>query len=96
MEHAIHLFLKGGVLEIEYQHLGAYFLDDNNTRKYGGHDLLHLRASAYVTEGIELYLRLHNVLNERYATNGRYNAFAGEELKPGLPRTLFGGVGARF
>ena len=40
--------------------------------------------------------RLHNVLNERYATNGRFNRFAGEELKPGQPRTLFGGIGATF
>ncbi len=89
-------FLNGGVFEIEYQHLGSYFLDDNNTRTYGGHDLLHIRGSIVIAPGMELYLRLHNVFNERYATNGRFNAFAGEELKPGQARTLYGGIGAKF
>ncbi|MFN3231794.1 MAG: TonB-dependent receptor [Alphaproteobacteria bacterium] len=89
-------FLNGGVLEVEYQHLGSYFLDDNNTRTYGGHDLVHIRGSVHIEGGFELYLRLHNLLNERYATNGRFNRFAGEELKPGQARTLFGGISASF
>lgn len=89
-------FLGGGRIEIEYQHLGAYFLDDNNTRKYGGHDLLHIRANYKVDDRYNLFIRIHNLFDKRYATNGRFNAFAGEELKPGLPRTLFGGIGAEF
>lgn len=85
-------FLGGGRIEIEYQHLGSYFLDDNNTRKYEGHDLLHIKANLKLEGGLELFVRLHNLFDDRYATNGRFNAFAGEELKPGLPRTLFGGI----
>ncbi|MDA0339194.1 MAG: TonB-dependent receptor, partial [Proteobacteria bacterium] len=83
-------FLNGGRFEIEYQHLGGYFLDDNNTRTYGGHDLLNLSANMFISDGIEVFLRVHNVTNTRYSTNGRFNAFAGEELKPGLARAVFG------
>ncbi|MEN3951346.1 TonB-dependent receptor [Iodidimonas sp. SYSU 1G8] len=89
-------FLNGGRLEASYEHLGSYYLDDDNTRTYEGHDLIHVSGSIFVTEGVELFLRLHNLLNERYATNGRYTAFGGDELKPGLPRTVFGGVGVTF
>jgi iron complex outermembrane receptor protein len=89
-------WLNGGRLEVEYQHLGPYYLDDNNTHTYGGHDLLHLRGNIQVGNGLDIYLRLHNVLNSSYATNGRYNGFVGEELKPGQPRTLYTGVTASF
>ena len=89
-------FLNGGRLEASWEHLGSYFMDDDNTQTYEGHDLMHLSANMFVAKGIEVFVRLHNVLNERYATNSRYTAFGGQELKPGLPRTLFGGIGASF
>jgi iron complex outermembrane receptor protein len=89
-------FLGGGRLEASWEHLGGYFLDDDNTRTYEGHDLLHLSGNVFVAEGVELFVRLHNLLNQRYATNGRFTAAGGDELKPGLPRTLFGGVGVSF
>ena len=57
---------------------------------------MHLHGNVKLGSGIDIYLRLHNVFDSTYATNGRFNAFAGEELKPGLPRTLFGGVAANF
>jgi iron complex outermembrane receptor protein len=89
-------WLNGGRLEVEYQHLGSYYLDDNNTHTYGGHDLLHLRGNIKIDNGLDIYLRLHNLFNSRYATNGRFNGFVGEELKPGQPRTLYAGVTANF
>ena len=89
-------WLNGGRLEVEYQHLGEYFLDDNNTHTYEGHDLVHLRGNIKFDNGLDVYVRVHNLLNSRYVTNGRYNGFVGEEFKPGLPRTIYGGVSARF
>ena len=89
-------FLNGGRFEASWEHLGSYFMDDDNTQVYEDHDLMHLSANMVVAKGIEVFVRLHNVLNERYATNSRYTAFGGQELKPGLPRTLFGGIGANF
>jgi iron complex outermembrane receptor protein len=89
-------WLNGGRFEIEYQHLGSYFLDDNNTRTYEGHDLVHLRGNIKVKESLDLYVRVHNLFNSRYATNGRFNGFVGEELKPGQPRTVFLGAAVNF
>jgi outer membrane receptor protein involved in Fe transport len=89
-------FLNGGRFEVSWEHAGKYFMDDDNTQVYEGHDLMHLAANMFVVNNVELFLRLHNVTNARYATNSRYTAFGGQELKPGLPRTLFGGVGVSF
>ncbi len=89
-------FLNGGRFEVQWEHAGKYFMDDDNTQVYEGHDLMHLAANMFVVKNVELFVRLHNVTNARYATNSRYTAFGGQELKPGLPRTLFGGVGVSF
>jgi outer membrane receptor protein involved in Fe transport len=89
-------WLNGGRFEIEYQHLGSYFLDDNNTRTYEGHDLVHLRGNVKIKESLDVYVRVHNLFNSRYATNGRFNGFVGEELKPGQPRTVFMGAAVNF
>ncbi|MDX1580110.1 MAG: TonB-dependent receptor, partial [Alphaproteobacteria bacterium] len=88
-------WLEGGFIEAEWQHFGPYFLDDDNTRTYEGHDLFNLRIEVPVKQ-VRVFARLHNITDKRYATNGRFNRFAGEELKPGLPFTVFGGVSAGF
>ena len=89
-------WLNGGRLEIEYQHLGDYYLDDNNTHTYKGHDLVHVRGNIKIGKSVDVFVRVHNLLNTRFATNGRYNGFVGEELKPGQTRTFYGGVSAVF
>jgi outer membrane receptor protein involved in Fe transport len=89
-------FLNGGRFEVSWEHAGKYFMDDDNTQVYEGHDLMHISANMFVMKDVEVFVRLHNVTNERYATNSRYTVAGGQELKPGLPRTLFGGVGVSF
>ncbi|ALP52817.1 TonB-dependent receptor [Candidatus Tenderia electrophaga] len=84
--------LKGGRLELNWEHLGDYWLDDENTHRYDGHDLYHLRANYKVTTQLELFGRLENLTDERYATGASYSQFRGEEFAPGLPRTFYAGV----
>lgn len=88
------LFLPRAHLALEWQHVDGYFMDPENTARYGGHDLLNLRAS-YTLAGVEAWARLSNLTDARYATVARQTRF-GAEYTPGLPRMLSLGVGYRF
>ena len=67
-------------------------MDASNEHEYEGHHLFNLRYSYGVTERVELFGRLNNVFNERYAERASFNAYRGEELSPGLPRTFYLGM----
>ncbi|MFQ5534967.1 MAG: TonB-dependent receptor [Sphingomonadales bacterium] len=88
--------LNGGRTELEWVHLGRYFEDDENTRIYGGHNVLNLRANYWLTERLEVRARLLNLTDKRYAVLARFTRFRGERLKPGLPRTFYTGLAYGF
>jgi iron complex outermembrane recepter protein len=89
-------WLKGGHGELEWERLGSYWMDDENTTRYDGHDLFHLRVAYPVTRRIRLFGRIHNLTDERYATNAQFTQARGEEYAPGLPRTFYAGLSYRF
>jgi len=84
--------LNGGRVELNWEHLGSYWLDDENTHKYDGHDLLHLRVNHLLNKQLELFGRISNLTDKRFATGAGYSQFRGEELAPGLPRTFYAGI----
>lgn len=88
--------LQSGRLELEWEHLGKYWTDDANEHEYEGHDLLNLRANYPVSKQFEVYGRVMNLTDERYAVRASYNAFRGEEFAPGMPRTAYLGINYRF
>jgi outer membrane receptor protein involved in Fe transport len=77
--------------ELEWVHLGRYFLDAANTQAYPGHDLLHIRAQWSVTERLSLTFALRNVLDRLYAERGDI-AFGDERYFPGEERTAAMGI----
>ena len=85
--------LNGGKLGLEWVHVGSYRTDQANTpgQKYDGHDLFNLRGNYYVTREWELYGRLMNLADRRYAEAASFTA-SGREFAPGMPRTAFVGV----
>ena len=87
--------LSGAGLAAEWVHLGSYYTDPTNADRYGGHDLLNLRGSAPVGDRVQLFLRLNNVLDTRYAERAAWTEARGQELAPGMPRTLYVGVQLR-
>lgn len=87
--------LAGLKVEAEWTHMGEYQEDDANTASYGGHDLLNLRGAYAVTGGIEVFGRVMNVLDTRWASSAQISSGA-EQLVPGMPRTVFGGATVRF
>ncbi len=85
-------WLHGGRLAAEWSHTGEYYMDPENTHQYDGFDLWTLHAS-HVLPGIgEVFGRLTNAANTKYAELVSYNAFNKEQYTPGNPRMLFLGV----
>lgn len=80
--------LQGGNVGVELVTLGSYWMDDANTTKYNGHDLLNLSGSYYLKKDVELFAKVRNVTDRRFAesTSG-INTYA-----PGLPRTVYVGI----
>jgi len=88
--------LNNGTIELNWEKLGSYWEDDENTNKYEGHDLYNLLVNYPLKRGMEIYGRLNNITNERYSTRASFSKFRGEELTPGLPRTLYVGMKLKF
>lgn len=88
-------------LQAEWSHLGSYWMDQANTEKYEGHDILNLRAAYKLSKKSKAYARLMNVTDETYATAASYKpaAFGNPEkfeYAPGMPLTLFIGYTQKF
>lgn len=93
--------LNGGRAEMEWVHLGEYWMDADNTHKYDGHNLLNLRMNYFVDKGLEVYARVMNATDKRYATAAKYSPSAwGKpekfEYAPGMPRTFYLGINYKF
>lgn len=84
--------LKGGKTEVEWVHLGSYWLDDANTEKYKGHDLINLRGSYKVNPDFEVYLKALNVFDRAYADRVSKGSTGDATWAPGNPLTLFAGL----
>jgi outer membrane receptor protein involved in Fe transport len=84
--------LRGGSLGIEWQRIGAYWMDPANTHRYPGHDLLNLRASAPVLDRLTLFARVLNATDARYAESAAFTTARGEEYAPGMPRAVYVGL----
>lgn len=72
--------------ELEWNHMGSYFTDPENVHEYAGHNLLNLRASWALTNGVTLYARINNLTDKAYAERADYSSFGGDRYFPGRPR----------
>jgi iron complex outermembrane receptor protein len=86
--------LKGGKVELEFVHLGQYWMDQANTETYKGHQLLNVRFNYPVNPEFKLSARILNLEDKTYATNATYKpaAFGNAEAfeyAPGMPRTAY-------
>ncbi len=91
--------LNGGRVELEWSHIGSYWMDNDNTEKYDGHDLLNLRVNHFINmenkKQLELYARIMNLTDKRYATAASFSR--GEStFAPGMERTVYAGFNYKF
>ena len=82
-------------LELEWLHLGEYYLDPANEHEYAGHDLLQLRGSMQLNNQIHLFARIENLTDEAYASRADY-AFGSYRFFGGQPRALHFGISSTF
>jgi outer membrane receptor protein involved in Fe transport len=88
-------FIEGLRLEGEWSWLGRYRMDDANQHSYPGHHLFNLRASYALGGGFELFGRVMNIADRRWATSSQVSN-GQEQFAPGLPRTVYAGVTKTF
>jgi len=93
-------------LKFHFQHMGSQWMNDSNSQKYKGHQLLHLQASwnIKIQEGlflIQINGGIRNILNAHYSSMILINAasFGGRAPRyyyPGNPRQFHLGVTLSF
>lgn len=82
------------MFQLEWVRLGAYWLEAGNSPVYGqypGHDLLNLRATYAATKRVNLFARVMNATNKRFADSASVSSST-PVFSPGLPRAVYGGV----
>lgn len=84
--------LRGGRTAVEWSHTGAYAMDPNNTRMYPGYDVVNLHLNYFVVPSAELFARVVNAANAKYAELATWDAFQKEQYNPGTPRAMYAGV----
>src|SRR5215207_7385225 len=84
--------LNGGRVAAEWSQTGQYYGDPENTQKYEGFDLVTLHGNYTIRNIGELFVRVTNVTNQKYAEVATYNAFNKWQYTPGTPRSVFAGL----
>lgn len=88
-------YVQGLTTVLEVEHVGEYWLDDNNTRTYSGYTVGHLKANYQVTEQLKLSAKVNNLADKIYAENARFS-YGKEKYTPAAPRQLFAGIDYSF
>ncbi len=89
------LWLPGGLAMLEWEHVGSWWMDDKNSKKYEGYDIANLKMRYQATKNLSLYLRILNLTDEIYAERAEIS-FGKEKYTPGAPRQLFIGLKYRM
>lgn len=77
--------------QLEWQHLGSYWLDDANTQKYAGHDVVNLRTNYSFDKLWSVFASINNLADVRFAESASLNA-NNPVYSPGTERAFYLGV----
>ena len=81
--------------EFEVNQVGKHYLNAANTAKYGGHVVVNWRAGLRLNERVDLFARVINVLNKRYADRADF-AFGNYRYFPAMPMQGYVGLNLRL
>lgn len=82
-------------IELEIQHQGEYFLEEDNLHRYPGHTLSNLRWRQQYSEQLYSVLRINNLTDIDYAERADY-AFGDYRYFIGEPRAIYLELGVDF
>lgn len=88
-------YVQGLSAVFEVEHVGEYWLDDNNTRTYDGYTVGHLKALYQVSEQLVINAKVNNITDEIYAEDASFS-YGKEKYTPAAPRQFFAGVEYSF
>jgi outer membrane receptor protein involved in Fe transport len=90
--------LRSTMAQLEWVHVGSYWLEASNSAtygKYGGHDLVNLRLSVAPWSRLEIFGRVTNLLDRRFADSASVSSNT-PVYSPGLPRAVYAGLEGRI
>src|SRR5215203_4913549 len=79
---------------MEWQKIGAYFMDPKNTMKYGGYNIFHFRAG-YRYNGFEIWMNVMNATDNYFSYISTKTA-SGHSYQLAEPRTFNAGISYDF
>jgi len=83
--------LKTLVLMGEWQYVGSYWMDPENTKEYNGYSIGNLKADYKAAKNLSLFGKVNNITDKRYATRATYE-YGSNNYTPGDPRQFFAGM----
>ena len=84
----------GGRLAAEWNRVGSYATNPENTNFYDGYRVVNLHFNMMPIRHAEVFARVINVADRKYGEVVTYDAFQKEQFTPGAPRSVF--VGLRY
>lgn len=82
-------------LSLTAEHVGEYYMDSANTVTYPGHTVLGARAGYTFADGLETFLIIRNLTDEKYADRADVG-FGNERYFPGEPVNAVFGITKTF
>ena len=83
--------LTGLTAMLEWEHVSSYWLDNENTGRYAGHDLGNIKLRYQLNDQVNMFARVMNITDTTYAESASVN-FGSERYTPGAPRQAFVGL----
>lgn len=80
---------------LEWIYMGEYYMEPTNTIKYEGHNYFNLRIEAEAMDNVDIFLRVMNITNVRYAERADVS-FGTPRYFVGKPRAFYAGARIRF
>jgi iron complex outermembrane receptor protein len=82
------------LVRTDWSHVGRYFTDAANDHTYPGHDIIGVRFRYSMSERVEIYGHVRNLMDARYAERADF-AFGSERYFPGEERGVSLGIRVR-
>lgn len=76
---------------IEFEHVGKYWLDNDNTKSYSGYTVAHLKTDYQINKQLKVNAKINNFTNKVYAESANFS-YGREKYTPGSPRQFFAGI----
>jgi outer membrane receptor protein involved in Fe transport len=87
--------VKGLKAVVELEHVGEYWLDNQNTETYSGYTIGHLKADYQISKQLKVNAKINNFTNKIYAESASLS-YGKEKYTPGSPRQFFAGLEYSF